>query len=87
MKITRYRVLPLLLALALPAAEPAAEGFTARELAQGYREGVVLAKPRAGRHAEADAAERREGVRLRRRWDRFDGLRLLELPASETVPA
>jgi hypothetical protein len=26
-------------------------------------------------------------VRLRRRWDRFDGLRLLELPAGETVPA
>ena len=87
MKIPPHRLLPLLLGLSLPAAEPTPDGFTPRELAQGYRDGVVLAKPRAGRHAEADSAERREGVRLRRRWDRFDGLRLLELPAGETVPA
>jgi subtilisin family serine protease/outer membrane protein assembly factor BamB len=87
LKIPPHRLLPLLLGLSLPAAEPTPDGFTPRELAQGYRDGVVLAKPRAGRHAEADSAERREGVRLRRRWDRFDGLRLLELPAGETVPA
>ncbi|MES2696869.1 MAG: S8 family serine peptidase, partial [Verrucomicrobiota bacterium] len=57
---------------------------TAKELRQGYRDDVVLAKPRAAFRATAEAAEQREGRRIRRRWDRFDGLRVLELAAGET---
>ena len=87
MKITAAILLLLLAALArgnAPAAEP--PPFTARELAQGYRDGVVIAKPRAAQRAAADAAEAREGLRLRRRWDRLDGMRLLELPPGESPP-
>jgi subtilisin family serine protease/outer membrane protein assembly factor BamB len=58
--------------------------FTAKELRQGYREGVVLAKPRIGHQGSADSAEAREGLRVRRRWERFDGLRLLEVREGET---
>lgn len=60
--------------------------FTAKELRQGYRESVVLAKPRASRRASAEAEETGEGLRVRRRWERFDGLRELELRPGETVP-
>jgi hypothetical protein len=64
LKILRVVLLLLagLPALAAAAAETAP--FTARELAQGYREGVVIAKPRAAQRAVADAAEAREGLRL-----------------------
>ncbi|MBI5693427.1 MAG: S8 family serine peptidase [Verrucomicrobia bacterium] len=55
-----------------------------REIAQGFRDGVLLAKPRATHRATSEEAERREGFRVRRRWDRFDGLRLLELPAGDS---
>jgi subtilisin family serine protease/outer membrane protein assembly factor BamB len=58
---------------------------TEREIAQGFREGVVLVKPRAARGNANDAAEQREGLKVRRRWERFGGLRVLELPAGESV--
>ncbi len=76
----------LVLAVAHAAPQPAPDRlpFTAQELAQGFSDHVVLAKPRASQRASAEAAELREGLRLRRRWDRFDGLRLLELPAGDT---
>ncbi|WP_414660062.1 S8 family serine peptidase [Horticoccus sp. 23ND18S-11] len=64
---------------------PPSEPFTAKEVAQGFRDGVLLVKPLPGRRASADADESREGLRTRRRWDRFGGLRLLEVPAGETV--
>ncbi len=66
-----------------PVADPAP--FTAKEIRQGYRDRVILAKPRAARRATADAAESREGLRLQRRWDRLDGLRLLEIRDDETA--
>lgn len=60
---------------------------TEREVAQGYRDNVVLVKPRAARGSASDADEQREGLKVRRRWDRFGGLRVLELPAGESVEA
>ncbi len=65
--------------------DPSDEPFTAKELAQGHSDRFIFAKPLAFRRAEADGAERREGRRVRRQWDRFDGLRLLELRDGETV--
>src|SRR5688572_7931413 len=64
--------------------EPSVEPFSAREIQQGYRDNVVLAKPRAARRANAEAEEQREGMRVRRRWERFGGLRVLELAPGET---
>ena len=74
------------LSLAGAAAQPDVDRtpFTAKELAQGYCNSVVLAKPRTQQRATADAAEKREGLRVRRHWARFDGLRLLELPEGDT---
>ena len=59
--------------------------FTAKELRQGYREAVVLAKPRPSRRATVDADEAREGLRLARKFERFGDLRVLELDGSEAV--
>jgi outer membrane protein assembly factor BamB len=83
---TSRLALAALLTFAGAAALLAAETppFTERELAQGYRDGVVLAKPRAAHRATARDAEHREGLRVRRQWDRFDGLRLLELPTGDS---
>ncbi len=64
---------------------PSSPPLTAREIAQGFRDGVVLAKPRVSHRATTGDAERREGLRVRRRWDRLDGLRVLELPAGEST--
>ena len=58
--------------------------FTAREIQQGFRDNVVLAKPRVARRVNAEAEEQREGMRVRRRWERFGGLRVLELAPGET---
>ena len=58
--------------------------FSAKEIAQGFVETAVLAKPRADRRATADAEEARDGLRVRRKWDGFDGLRELELAPGET---
>ena len=56
-----------------------------KEITQGYRDGVVIAKPRAAGRAANDRDEQREGMKIRRRWDRFGGLRVIELPATESV--
>jgi subtilisin family serine protease/outer membrane protein assembly factor BamB len=70
---------------AASAPPPHREAPTDREIAQGYRSQVVIVKPRAHRGAPHDADEQREGMRVRRRWDRFGGLRVLDLPAGESV--
>ena len=89
----------LLLSLALAAMTglpPAARGavasgpapvsrFTAAERAQGFREGVVLARPHADRLATVDAQERAEGTVLRGVFARFGGLRVLETRAGEST--
>lgn len=63
------------------------ETYSAREKAQGHRDGVVLAKPRVDRRATADSEEAREGLQLREKFDRLDGLRVIEVAAGDTVEA
>ncbi|HVU24983.1 MAG TPA: S8 family serine peptidase [Opitutus sp.] len=58
--------------------------FSAKELAQGYRDHVVLAQPLESARASAGAAERREGYRVRRTFARMHDLRVLELDPSDT---
>ena len=72
------------LALADSKPQLATQPFTAREIQQGYRDHVVLAKPRAARRASVQAEEEREGMRVRLRWDRFGGIRELEIAPGET---
>ena len=59
--------------------------FTAKEIAQGYRDGALLAMPHTGARATVDAAEAREGVRVRRKFSRFGDLRVLEHATNETT--
>lgn len=56
-----------------------------KELAQGFRNEVVLAKPRANALASVDRDEARDGTRVRNRFARFGHLRIIEVPADETV--
>jgi outer membrane protein assembly factor BamB/subtilisin family serine protease len=60
--------------------------LTAKELAQGHRDGAVLAMPRAAL-AETDVAdaEQREGLNLRTRFEHVRNLRLLEFITGETT--
>jgi outer membrane protein assembly factor BamB/subtilisin family serine protease len=62
-------------------------GPHAAEVAQAYKEGVVMAKPKAAMLPIADQAERNEGLGLRARFERFGGIRVLKLAAGDTVPA
>jgi len=73
------------LAPAAPAPADPTVPFTAKELAQGYTDGSVLAVPRALHRLGADAAESREGRRLIRKFARFDDLRVLAPAAGETA--
>ncbi len=61
--------------------------FTPKEIAQGFRERVIMAKPHAGRRATVDAEEARERMRVRRKYPRFDGLRTIELDAGDSADA
>jgi subtilisin family serine protease/outer membrane protein assembly factor BamB len=63
------------------------EQFTAKERAQGYRDRVLLAKPRATAAATVEAAESGEGLRMRQKFTRFGDLRVLELPDTESLDA
>ena len=60
--------------------------MTAKERAQGYRDGAVLAMPKAAL-AEADVAgaEEREGLNMRHRFEHVRNLRLLEFSTGETT--
>jgi outer membrane protein assembly factor BamB/subtilisin family serine protease len=83
-KVAQLRVaflLALLASVCPGATEPATPepALTARELARGFGERRILAMPRAGSTGLAEAAEIREGLGVRRRFDRFRGLRVLEL--------
>jgi outer membrane protein assembly factor BamB/subtilisin family serine protease len=61
------------------------EPFTAKERAQRYSDRAIIAKPLARHRATVDAAEARERLRVREKFARFDGLRVIELDANETV--
>ncbi|MDO8545015.1 MAG: S8 family serine peptidase [Opitutaceae bacterium] len=62
-----------------------AEPFTAKERSQRYSDRVILAKPHAHQAATVDREETRERMRIRGKFKRFGGLRVIELDASETV--
>lgn len=64
---------------------PPPPGFTEKELAQGYSDRVVLAKPRAQHRATCDAAEARERVNVREKLPRFGDIRIIEIPAGESA--
>jgi outer membrane protein assembly factor BamB/subtilisin family serine protease len=64
-----------------PDSEPAP--ITAKELAQGFRDHVILARPRAARRAAADREESGEGVRVRQKFARFGDLRVIDLAEGE----
>jgi subtilisin family serine protease/outer membrane protein assembly factor BamB len=72
---------------AAPLPDPADDRipFTARELTQGYRDQLILARPHPSRRAAADAEEAREGTRVRERFPRFRDLRIIEVDASEST--
>ncbi len=75
----------LVAAVAFGAPQPAPDTtFTAKELAQGYRETVILAKPKAARRATADAEEARDGVRVVDKLARIGDLRVVEVEPGET---
>jgi outer membrane protein assembly factor BamB len=59
--------------------------FTPKEIAQGYRDGVLLAKPRPAHRYSADHAEAAEGRRLQRKFSRLGDTRVLEPAAGETT--
>ncbi len=76
-----------LASLALASNRHPSEPYTARERAQRFRDGVILAKPHARLRATIDVAEAGERVRLRERFSRLGDLRVLELEDGESVPA
>lgn len=83
--------LRLCLALILPvvaahAALPRSH-FSAQELAQGYVEGRVIAKPRADRVASADIGEASSGMKVQGRFPRLGNLRILQVHPGESVKA
>ena len=61
--------------------------LTARESAQGFREGRVLAKPKAEMLAGIDQAEAAEGLTLRAKFVRFGNVRVVGLSPGDSVPA
>ena len=80
--------LSLLLSVSLPtarAADPAP--ITAQELAQGFRDRTLLAKPRASHRASADADETRDRVRIRGKFSHIRDLRVIELDDADNVTA
>jgi outer membrane protein assembly factor BamB/subtilisin family serine protease len=75
------------LSSALAAPPPAPAGPSAKELAQGYRDGRVIAKPVQGLVSTIDQIEKAEGLSLRARFDRFGHVGVLQLATGDTVPA
>jgi outer membrane protein assembly factor BamB/subtilisin family serine protease len=64
---------------------PRGGALTAKELAQGYRDGRVLAMPRPEMLPVIDKIEQSEGLALRARFGRFGNVGVLELGAGDTV--
>ncbi|MEY2879572.1 MAG: hypothetical protein RLZZ15_1952 [Verrucomicrobiota bacterium] len=90
MRLSSLRLLVLfpsgvLVALANVAVPP--PPFSDKELAQGFSDRVILAKPHARHRATVDSAESRENVRVRDRLPRLGDLRIIEVPAGESVDA
>lgn len=66
----------------LPADAPS---FTPKEVAQGYRDGVLIVKPHARHRSSVDAEETREGCLLRQRFARLGDMRVIENASGETT--
>ena len=80
--------LSLFLSVSLPPARAAAPApITAKELAQGFRERTLLAKPRAAHRASADTDETRDRVRIRTKFSHIRDLRVIELDDTDSVAA
>jgi outer membrane protein assembly factor BamB len=75
------------LAVAVRAADPSGSSFTAKELAQGYRDGTVIAKPRKEALGTVDAAEAAESLAVVHKFGRMGALRVLGLAANDTTEA
>ena len=75
-----------LMLAALPGPARASQ-LTAADVARGYREGYVLAKPRKDHLATVDAAETAEGMVAERKFTRMGNLRKLRLRAGDTAAA
>ena len=71
--------------LAVASTHSPGEPFSSKERAQRYSDRVILAKPHPRHRATVEAAEATEGVHVRNKFARFGDLRVIELPASETV--
>ncbi|HVS52536.1 MAG TPA: PQQ-binding-like beta-propeller repeat protein [Opitutaceae bacterium] len=87
MRFSALLFLPLLAVVAHAAPDAAGSAparFSAKELAQGFRDSVVIARPRASHRARADADEAREGVRVREKFPRLGDLRIIDLDASDS---
>ena len=75
-----------LLALTAGGAVNGNERFSAKELAQGYADATVLARPRdAADDTAVEAAETREGMLVHQKFQRFGNMRVLRLASGETV--
>ncbi|MEO5961242.1 MAG: hypothetical protein ABIZ49_14445, partial [Opitutaceae bacterium] len=79
-------VLSLLAVIFVRAADSEPAPFTPKELAQGYRDNVILARPRAALRAGAARAEANEGVRVRASLPRLGDLRIVELDPTDDAP-
>lgn len=61
--------------------------FSAKEIAQGYREHTIIAQPHPSHRSTVDGEEAREGVRVRERFARFGDLRVIDLDDNDTPTA
>ncbi len=68
-------------------ATSSALAFTRQEVAQGFRDDLVIAKPRAEFRESTEAAESAEGLSVHRRFSRVGPIRVLRLASTETARA
>jgi outer membrane protein assembly factor BamB/subtilisin family serine protease len=74
-------------ASAFAVAPPVPGGMTQKEVAQGFRDGRVLAMPRQEMVATIDKVERSEGIQVRARFEHFGHVGVLQLSPGDTVQA
>lgn len=67
--------------------QPPAARFTAKEIAQGYRDHVILARPHAAYLNTIASDETREGIHVSRTFSRFGGLRVIQLDPGDNADA
>ena len=82
--LPRFLAFSILFAVGLQTAIPAG-AFTTREIAQGYLDSAVIAKPRVADDTAVSSAELREGLTVRQRFPLFGNLRVLRVPAGASV--